>query len=666
MADYIWLIPLFPALGFIINSAFSHRASKTFVAWVACLAIFFSFLTAVAIFCQFLELPAAARIFERDIYTWINSGELRVPIGFRIDALSIIMCLVVTGVGFLIHVYSVGYMHDDPGFKRFFIYLNLFVFMMLLLVTGNNLLLMFVGWEGVGLCSYLLIGFWYEKDSAANAGKKAFIVNRVGDFGFLLGVFLLFVTLGSQGIWTLKFTEIESHAHLINGAAVTVITLLLFVGAMGKSAQIPLYVWLPDAMEGPTPVSSLIHAATMVTAGVYMIARLNYLFSMAPDTMFVIALVGVLTAFFAASIGFAQYDIKKILAYSTISQLGFMFLAVGVGAYGAGIFHLMTHAFFKGLLFLGAGSVMHAMSGELDIRKMGGLRKKTPVTYWTFFIACLAIAGIPGFSGFFSKDEILWQAFNSGHGHTLLWLLAAVTAGMTAFYMFRLFFGIFHGECRADEEVKHHIHESPKVMTIPLSILAFLSLVGGYVGIPHLLGGGNHIERFLAPLFGPVTQHAAAGGFSIVSQAWAAAEAGATESSLEPFLMLLSVVIALVGITIAYILYLQKPELPRRFAARFSRLYHVVHNKYFVDEFYNFLFVRGILRIGAFLLKVVDIGLIDGLVNGTAAVIQRMGAKLRRLETGDVQQYAVGIIAGAFIVVGFIVGYFIAMMYMMA
>jgi len=661
MADYIWLIPLFPALGFIINACFGRRTSKTVVAWVACLALFFSFLTAVAIFYQFLELPAAARVFERDIYTWISSGEFKVPIGFRIDALSVIMCLVVTGVGFLIHVYSVGYMHDDPGFKRFFMYLNLFVFMMLLLVTGNNLLMMFVGWEGVGLCSYLLIGFWYEKDSAANAGKKAFIVNRVGDFGFLAGIFLLFVSLGAQGIWTLKFAELETHAHLLNGTLATIITLLFFVGAMGKSAQIPLYVWLPDAMEGPTPVSSLIHAATMVTAGVYMIARLNYLFSMAPDTMFVVALVGVLTAFFAASIGFAQYDIKKILAYSTISQLGFMFVAVGVGAYAAGVFHLMTHAFFKGLLFLGAGSVMHAMSGELDIRKMGGLRKKTPVTYWTFFIACLAISGIPGFSGFFSKDEILWKAFSSSQGHMLLWLLAAVTAGMTAFYMFRLFFGIFHGECRADAEVKHHIHESPKVMTVPLMILAVLSLVGGYVGIPTVLGGENLIEEFLAPVFGHAVSHSAAiasgGGasFSLISQAWASAAAGAHETSLEMTLMAASVLIALIGITLAYIFYLKNQELPRRFTTTFARLYHVVHNKYFVDEFYEFLFVRGTLRIGAFLLKVVDIGLIDGLVNGTAAAIQRTGAKLRRIETGYVQQYAFGIILGAIAVVGYLI-----------
>jgi len=655
MADYIWLIPFFPALGFILNSAFGRLVSKTVVSWIACLAIFFSFLSAAAVFREFLQLPPEARVFESIIYNWIASGELSVNIGFRLDALSVIMCLVVTGVGFLIHVYSVGYMHDDPGFKRFFIYLNLFVFMMLLLVTGNNLLLMFVGWEGVGLCSYLLIGFWYEKDSASDAGKKAFVVNRVGDFGFLVGIFLLFVSLGAQGVWTLNFSEIGQNAHLLSGGLAVIITLLFFVGAVGKSAQIPLYVWLPDAMEGPTPVSSLIHAATMVTAGVYMIARLNFLYSMAPDTMLIVAIIGVLTAFFAASIGFAQYDIKKILAYSTISQLGFMFVAVGVGAYAAGIFHLMTHAFFKGLLFLGAGSVMHAMSGELDLRNMGGLRKKTPITYWTFFIACLAIAGIPGFSGFFSKDEILWKAFSSGQGHVLIWLLAAATAGMTAFYMFRLFFGTFHGECRASEEVKHHIHESPKVMTIPLMILAFLSLVGGYVGIPHILGGGNAIEQFLAPVFGHAAPAAQAASFSIVSAAWASAGDAAHDGSLELALMIASVLIALVGIAAAYVFYLKDPGLPGRFTARFSRLYRWVHNKYFVDELYEFIFVRGTLKAGALLMKVVDEWIIEGLINGSADWTSKAGGRLRRVQTGFVQEYAFGIIVGAIIVVGWLV-----------
>ncbi|MHB8773273.1 MAG: NADH-quinone oxidoreductase subunit L [Syntrophales bacterium] len=657
MADYIWLIPFFPLAGFLFNSAFGGRLSKSAVSWVACLAIFCSFIAAAAVFAEFLRLPGAGRVFELDLYPWITSGQFQVSIGFRLDALSVLMCLVVTGVGFLIHVYSVGYMHDDPGFKRFFLYLNLFVFMMLLLVTGNNLLLMFVGWEGVGLCSYLLIGFWYEKDSASDAGKKAFIVNRVGDFGFLIGIFLLFVSLGMKGVWTLNFAQIGQHAQLLDGPLVTIITLLFFVGAVGKSAQIPLYVWLPDAMEGPTPVSSLIHAATMVTAGVYMIARLNFLYSMAPDTLVVVAVIGVLTAFFAASIGFAQNDIKKILAYSTISQLGFMFIAMGVGAYAAGIFHLMTHAFFKGLLFLGAGSVMHAMSGELDMRNMGGLRQKTPVTYWTFLIACLAIAGIPGFSGFFSKDEILWKAFSSSHGHLLIWGLAALTAGMTAFYMFRLLFGTFHGTCRASDEVKHHIHESPRVMTVPLMILAALSLVGGYVGIPHVLGGSNAIEQFLAPVFGhgvpaPAQPQTA---FGFVSTAWASGGSAGHESSLEMLLMALSVAIALVGIFLAYLFYVKNPALPGRFTARFAGLHRWVENKYFVDELYELVFVRGVQRLGGFLLKVADGWIIEGAINGTAGLLQRLAGRLRRVETGYVQEYAFAIIVGAIVVVAYMV-----------
>ena len=382
-----------------------------------------------AIFFDFLQPPAEARVFETNIFDWIVSGEFDASVGFRIDALSIIMCLVVTGVGFLIHVYSAGYMHDDEGFARYFTYLNLFVFMMLILVTANNILLMFVGWEGVGLCSYLLIGFWYQEGfSASNAGKKAFIVNRIGDFGFLLGIFLLVTSLGGHGVWTLNFGELQKNAHLLPEPPRRLITLFFFIGATGKSAQLPLYVWLPDAMEGPTPVSSLIHAATMVTAGVYMIARLNFLFIMAPSTMFIVALVGLLTALFAATIGCAQYDIKRVLAYSTVSQLGYMFVGVGVGAFSAGIFHLMTHAFFKGLLFLGAGSVMHAMSGEHDMRKMGGLRKKIPITFWTFLIACIAIAGVPPFSGFFSKDEISGRPSSQG-GRILSGSSAAVTAG---------------------------------------------------------------------------------------------------------------------------------------------------------------------------------------------------------------------------------------------
>ncbi len=646
MLEYVWLIPLFPAIGFLINGLLGRRLGKGVVSVVGPAAIGFSFLTSILIFFELINRPSSERLFEKVIFDWVVSGSFQTVIGYQIDPLSILMALVVTGVSFFIHIYSVGYMHDDPGYTRYFTYLNLFVFMMLNLVLANNFLLMFVGWEGVGLCSYLLIGFWYEKDSAANAGKKAFVVNRVGDFGFLLGMFLIFVNLG-----TLDFTDAFAKAGQLDTATVTAITLLLFVGACGKSAQIPLYVWLPDAMEGPTPVSSLIHAATMVTAGVYMVARCNIFYNMAPIAMAVVAIVGVATAIFTASIGFCQYDLKKILAYSTISQLGFMFLAVGVGAYAAGIFHLMTHAFFKGLLFLGAGSVMHALSGELDIRKMGALRSKIPITFVTFLIATLAIAGIPGLSGFFSKDEILWMAFSSPRGHFLLWMVAAITAGMTAFYMFRALFMTFFGESRVDHHVAHHIHESPKIMTIPLMVLAFLSIVGGYIGVPHVLGGANHIHEFLMPVVGggpePGKAHA---GFSLIAQAWAAGGAGEGHSAaLEIFLMALSVVIALIGIGIAYFLYLKNPALPKRLAEQFRGLYRLVSNKYYVDELYQILFVNSLKKFGMGLWKGFDELIVDGTVNGIAYFIGWLSSVMRRMQTGFVQNYAVSMIVGGVI-----------------
>ncbi len=646
MLDYVWLIPLFPFIGFLINGLLGRRLGKGVVSVVGPAAIGLSFLTSILIFFELISRPASERFFEKVIFDWVVSGSFQTVIGYQIDPLSILMALVVTGVSFFIHIYSVGYMHDDPGYTRYFTYLNLFVFMMLNLVLANNFLLMFVGWEGVGLCSYLLIGFWYEKDSAANAGKKAFVVNRVGDFGFLLGMFLIFIHLG-----TLDFTDAFAKAGQLDTATVTAITLLLFVGACGKSAQIPLYVWLPDAMEGPTPVSSLIHAATMVTAGVYMVARCNILYNMAPIAMAVVAIVGVATAIFTASIGFCQYDLKKILAYSTISQLGYMFLAVGVGAYSAGIFHLMTHAFFKGLLFLGAGSVMHALSGELDIRKMGALRKKIPITFGTFFIATLAIAGIPGLSGFFSKDEILWMAFSSARGHFLLWAVAAVAAGMTAFYMFRALFMTFFGESRVDHHVAHHIHESPKIMTVPLMVLAFLSIVGGYVGVPHVLGGANHIHEFLAPVVGggaePGKAHA---GFSLISQAWAAGGAeGSHSTALELFLMAVSVAIAFIGIGIAYFLYLKHPALPRRLAERWSGLYRLVSNKYYVDELYQVLFVNSLKKLGMGLWKGFDEFIIDGTVNGIAYFVGWLSNLMRRMQTGFVQNYAFSMIIGGVI-----------------
>lgn len=656
MTDYVWLIPLFPAIGFLINGLIGRwwRLNKTFVSWVACSALGLSFLFSVLVFIDLLKLPPEARVAIPDkvLFDWIVSGGLKTVIGYKVDPLSIVMALVVTGVSFFIHIYSVGYMHEDPGFTRYFSYLNLFVFMMLNLVLANNFLLMFVGWEGVGLCSYLLIGFWFERDAPANAGKKAFVVNRIGDFGFLLGMFLIFSKLG-----TLTFDEVFSKAHLLDPVTVTLITLLLFTGAVGKSAQLPLYVWLPDAMEGPTPVSSLIHAATMVTAGVYMVARCHVLYEMAPLSMAVVATVGALTAMYAASMALVQVDFKRVLAYSTISQLGYMFLAVGVGAFSAGIFHLMTHAFFKGLLFLGAGSVMHALSGELDIRKMGALRKKMPVTFWTFLLATLAIAGVPGFSGFFSKDEILWSAFSSPRGHFLLWLIGFITAGMTAFYMFRLCFTAFCGDYRGDRELWHHAHESPPVMTIPMVVLAVLSVIGGYVGVPAVLGGANHFHHFLAPVFGLHDGGGHEAALRLLPLAWAgeaAGEGGHGSAALELLMMVLSVAMAFAGIYLAYTLYLKRPELPKALVQRYPRAYTVLFNKYYVDEIYQFLFVDSCKRLGTILWRQFDEAVVDRTVNLVAAIMRVLGGGLRLLQTGFVQDYALGIILGAVIVMLFL------------
>jgi NADH-quinone oxidoreductase subunit L len=654
MIELVWLIPLFPAIGFLFNGLIGRWVNfdKRIVSWVACTALGLSFLFSILVFFALLKLSPEARsaVPDKILFDWIVSGDLKTVIGYKVDPLSIIMALVVSGVSFFIHIYSVGYMHDDPGFTRYFAFLNLFVFMMLTLVLANNFLLMFVGWEGVGLCSYLLIGFWFDRDAPANAGKKAFVVNRVGDFGFLLAMFLIFAHLG-----TLEFNGVFAGAHSLDVVTVTLITLLLFVGATGKSAQIPLYVWLPDAMEGPTPVSSLIHAATMVTSGVYMIARCNILYSMAPVSMAVVAIFGAATAIFAASMGLLQFDIKRVLAYSTISQLGYMFLAVGVGAFSAGIFHLMTHAFFKGLLFLGAGSVMHAMSGELDMRKMGGIWKRIPITFWTFLLATLAIAGIPGFSGFFSKDEILWQAFDSTHGHLVLWLVGAAAAGMTAFYMFRLVFVTFFGRCRASEEVQHHIHESPPVMTIPLIVLACLSVIGGYVGIPHVLGGRNFFHEFLLPVLGghpEATGHAA---FSLVKPAFASGGAAVGSGiNLELLLMGASVAIALIGIGIAFYLYIRKPEIPKRLGERFKALYTIVFNKYYVDEIYDACFVKSTKRLGTFFWREFDDGVIDRSVNMVGKLMLWLGRVLRRIQTGRVQGYALGIILGAVAIIIFL------------
>jgi NADH-quinone oxidoreductase subunit L len=633
MLDYVGLIPLFPAIGFAINLFFGRRISKGAVGFIACAAIGLSFLVSLLVFSALLKLPAAGRSVEKTIYPWILSGDFQANIGFLADPLSLVMMLVVSGVSFIIHVYSVGYMHDDPDFPRYFTYLNLFVFFMLLLVAANNFLLMFVGWEGVGLCSYFLIGFWYEKKSASDAGKKAFIVNRIGDFGFLLAIFLIFVTFG-----TIDFTKVFAAAPgklEVGSTLVTLITLLLFMGATGKSAQIPLYTWLPDAMEGPTPVSALIHAATMVTAGVYMVARCNVLFILAPTSILIVAIIGAATAIFAASIGLAQNDIKRVLAYSTISQLGYMFLACGVGAFTAGIFHLMTHAFFKALLFLGAGSVMHAMAGELDMRRMGALKPHMPRTYWTFLIATLAIAGIFPFAGFFSKDEILWKALTQGG--VVFWLIGAVAAFMTATYMFRAVFMTFHGSSRVDPHVAHHLHESPGMMTVPLMILAVLSVVGGFIGFP-IVEGWNKFSEFLAPVFAK----------------GAPAEAAHHAVSFEVAMMLVSMAVAGLGIFLAYKMYIKNPRLPDQMAERYPTPYSLIANKYWVDEIYDWVFVGPLVRFSVFLWRIIDDLLVDGTVNGVAAVARGGSEVFKRLQTGNIQGYALSILMGVVFLVGYL------------
>ncbi len=628
---FLWLIPALPALGVLFNAFLGARAGKGAVSLIAPGVVGAAFLVGCAAFLQVLRLPHGSALAQR-LWPWITAGTLQVDIALRIDALSAVMVLIVSGVGFLIHVYSVGYMHEDAGYARYFTYLNLFTLAMLTLVMADNLPLLFVGWEGVGLCSYLLIGFWYEKEANAIAGKKAFVVNRIGDAGFLLGLFLLFWNLGG-GVHSLSFQEIAAHVHSIPVGTANLITLLLFVGATGKSAQLPLYVWLPDAMAGPTPVSALIHAATMVTAGVYMIARLNFLFVLAPTSMALVATVGAVTALFAATIGLLQTDIKKVLAYSTISQLGYMFLGVGVGAFSAGIFHLMTHAFFKGLLFLGSGSVIHGMGGEQDMRKMGGLRRYQPITFATFLIGTLAITGIPGLAGFFSKDEILAQTYAAGlHG---LWVFGVVAAGLTSFYMFRLLFMTFFGECRADEHTKHHLHESPASMTMPLIILAALSVIGGYVGLPAHWLWGNRFEAFLEPVFA------------------GAREPAHLSAATEYALMGASVLVAAVGLAVAYVFYIARPAVPAALAEKASGIYDLIFNKYYVDELYELLFVRPTVALANWLWTFFDAGVIDGLVNGTAEAVGANSSLWRRLQTGNVQHYAVSMLLGAMMILGY-------------
>ncbi len=637
MIDLVWLIPLFPLIGFLINGLIGRGWPEKVTGWLGALSVGASFVVAVLILMELLGLPAASRSVEKTVYTWILSGDLKVPFGFLVDPLSMVMLMVVSGVGFIIHVYSIGYMHGEFGFRRYFSYLNLFVFSMLILVSANNFLLMFVGWEGVGLCSYLLIGYYYEKRSASDAGKKAFVVNRVGDFGFLIGIFFIFVTFG-----TLNFKEVFAMAPdklVPGGGLVTLITLLLFVGATGKSAQIPLYTWLPDAMEGPTPVSALIHAATMVTAGVYMVARLSLLYALAPISMTVVAIIGGATAFYAATIGITQFDIKRVLAYSTISQLGYMFMACGVGAFASGIFHLMTHAFFKALLFMAAGSVMHAMSGELDMRNMGGLKSKLPRTHWTYLFGTLAIAGIFPFAGFFSKDEILLFSLER---HLGFWLIGAVAAIMTSFYMFRSVFMTFYGKPRMTPEVEHHVHESPPLMTVPLMILAFLSLVGGFVGIP-ILSGWHVFGDFLAPVFAPAQKILTAGhGVHHPSL------------SLELGLMLVSLAIAFAGLFLARWMYLTDPSVPDKVIDKFKGLHTLVYNKYWMDQIYDVLFVNSIVGFSRFLWRAFDEAVIDGIVNGIAQLVREWAVGLRRLQTGFIKDYALSILCGVLLILGYL------------
>jgi NADH-quinone oxidoreductase subunit L len=676
--DLIWLIPLFPAIGFLINGLIGKRLPKNAVAFIAVGAVLISFILSAGAVLQLLQLEPEQRAHTVKLYEWINAGPAHTTEGplarfavdwaFLLDPLSSIMILVVTGIGFLIHVYSIGYMHEEAGFYRFFAYLNLFMFSMLTLVLGNNYLMMFIGWEGVGLCSYLLIGYYFHKRSAGDAAKKAFVVNRVGDWGLSIGVMLIFLTFGSLDFKVVgeKVREgVMSGAFHVSDPIFIGIAIALFIGAAGKSAQIPLYVWLPDAMEGPTPVSALIHAATMVTAGVYMVARSNFIYQMAPQAMVIVAVIGALTAFFAASIALVQNDIKRVLAYSTVSQLGYMFLALGVGAFAAGIFHLMTHGFFKALLFLGSGSVIHAMHHEQDMRKMGALKNKIPVTFWTMLVGTLAIAGTPGLAGFFSKDEILWKAFSSNQGHVLLWLLGACVAGMTAFYMFRLLFMTFYGESRVDHHTEHHIHESPKSMTVPLVILAIGSVVAGYIGFPVWLGGSSAFEHFLEPVFEPLPiPHGPEAEYSHT------AEAG---------MAVVSVAIALLGFGLAYFKYCKRSWEEQREIRQYGPFYPWLLNKWKIDELYDLLFVNRAKGAGVSMWKF-DAKVVDGLVNGSAGgtVMSAVGSSwwdrwivdglvrfiggfiktlswpLRLIQTGYVQNYALVMILGVLVFIGYV------------
>ena len=622
MDKFIWLIPVLPLAGFIINGIGRNTLSKGVIGFLACLVVLVSFGISVAVFMQVKSTGSPVNV---TLFQWFGWMDFKIPFAFLIDQLSALMLLIITGVGFLIHLYSVGYMKDDAGYGKFFSYLNLFIFFMLLLVLGSNYLVMFIGWEGVGLCSYLLIGFWYTNPDYADAAKKAFIMNRIGDLGFIIGIFLLIYYFGS-----VNFTDIFPNAGTgkFVGVPYVLITMMLFVGAVGKSAQLPLFTWLPDAMAGPTPVSALIHAATMVTAGVYMIARSNILFTLAPATMHVIAIVGLATAVVAALIAVTQTDIKKVLAYSTVSQLGYMFLGLGVGAYTGAFFHVLTHAFFKALLFLGAGSVIHAMSGEQDMRKMGGLKGKLKITFATMLIGTLAISGIPPFAGFFSKDEILAHVFVQSPA---MYTIGVITAMFTSFYMFRMLYLTFYGKFRGTHEQEHHVHESPANMTVPLIVLAVLSVVGGFIGVPESLGGHHWLEHFLSPVFQR-------------SAALLTAEPSAGQSDIV--LMVISVAAALAALGYAYVKYVKNSHVPVSDTEERPALANLSYHKFYVDEIYDALIRKPLDALSGFLYNAVEKLGIDGIVNGLGKTTMEASKGLRLLQTGNVGFYIFMMVVG--------------------
>ena len=634
MDKYIWLIPLLPLAGFVINGLGRNTLPKAVIGFIGSLLVLAAFGISAGVFFEVKAAGANFHGFNITLFDWFRVGPFDVSFAFLVDQLSAIMLLIITGVGFLIHVYSAGYMKNDAGYGKFFAYLNLFVFFMLLLVLGSNYLIMFIGWEGVGLCSYLLIGFWYTNPNYADAAKKAFIMNRIGDLGFIIGIFVLINWFGSAA-----FADIFPKAGLkeFAGAPYTLITLLLFVGAVGKSAQLPLFTWLPDAMAGPTPVSALIHAATMVTAGVYMIARSNILFTLAPDTLHVVAIVGLTTAVVGALIALSQTDIKKVLAYSTVSQLGYMFLGLGMGAYTGAFFHVITHAFFKALLFLGAGSVIHAVSDEQDMRKMGGLRGKLPITFWTMLIGTIAISGIPPFSGFFSKDEILAHTFMHS---TSMYVIGVLTAMLTSFYMFRMLFLTFYGKFRGTHEQEHHLHESPPSMWIPLVILAILSIVGGFIGVPESLGGHHELEAFLKPVF----ERSAALRIDTP-----------LSDSAEKTLMVISVAAALIALAYAYVKYVKNARVPVSDEEERPALVGLSYHKFYIDELYDTIIRKPLDALSEFAYKVVDKMGIDGIVNGLGKGSIEASKGLRLLQTGNVGFYIFMMVVGIISILTYLV-----------